>query len=95
MFEIPPQIIRPPRNTTDNLYSQVSLFCEVAGSPTPRVTWYKDGLIIDDGDSNIQQFTIYELGLKERGFYHCEVTGRVEGETVKLISDNAVINIKG
>ena len=92
---IPPQITKHPQNTIDNLYSQVSLFCEVTGDPRPLVTWYKDGEMIDDGDSNTYQFTIYELGLKNRGFYHCMVTSRVDGEIIKLKSDIALVNIKG
>ena len=67
----------------------------MSGTPTPWVTWYKDGKVVDDGDSSIYQYTINELGLKERGFYHCEATSRIGGEMITVVSDTAVVNING
>ena len=88
-------IINPPQNTTGELYHQIYLSCEVSGSPTPRVTWFKDGKMVTDGDSSIYQFTISELGLEERGFYHCEATSRVNGEMISVVSDIVIVNIRG
>ena len=88
-------ITNPPQNTTGELYHEVSLFCEVSGSPTPRVTWFKDGETVTDGDSSIYQFTISELGLEERGFYHCEATSTISGNIVRIVSDLAIVNIRG
>lgn len=94
-IELPPQITTPPQNVTGDLYGRLSLTCEVSGIPTPRVTWYKDGEMVDDGDPITNYFIINELGLDERGFYHCEAMSRVGGEIVTVVSDIAVVNIKG
>ena len=92
LYEIPPSITSPPKNTTSALYSEVSLSCQVTGNPTPRVTWFKDGQEIF---TDIYTLTINELGLKERGFYHCEATSRVDGEIITVVSEVAIVNIEG
>ena len=64
----------------------------MTGNPTPRVTWFKDGQEIF---TDIYTLTINELGLKERGFYHCEATSRVDGEIITVVSEVAIVNIEG
>lgn len=69
--------------------------CEVYGYPQPRVIWFKDGQIVTDNDFNEYSFTIQELNLKARGFYHCEATNAINGRENIVISEPAVVNIKG
>ena len=79
-----------------DLYGQLTLTCTVTGSPVPRVTWYKDGEVVSDGDANTNELTIVEMSLKDRGFYHCEATGRLlNGGSITLSSDTVVVNISG
>ena len=79
-----------------DLYGQLTLTCTVTGSPVPRVTWYKDGEVVSDSDVNTNDLTIVEMSLKDRGFYHCEATGRsLNGGSITLSSDTVVVNING
>ena len=91
----PPTITGPPQNITAELNSRVTLVCQVSGNPQPRVTWYKDDVIITDRDANEYSFTIEELNLKKRGFYHCVATNIINGRVHHVISLPAVVNIKG
>ena len=79
-----------------DLYGQLTLTCTVTGSPVPRVTWYKDGEVVSDGDVNTNELTIVETSLKDRGFYHCEATGKLSsGEIVTVVSPIGVVNLRG
>lgn len=91
----PPTITAPPQNITAELNSRVTLVCRVSGNPQPRVTWYKDDVIITDRDGNEYSFTIEELNLKKRGFYHCIATNVINGRVHRVVSPAAVVNIKG
>ena len=91
----PPTITSPPQNITAELNSRVTLVCQVSGNPQPRVTWYKDDVIITDRDANEYSFTIEELSLKKRGFYHCVATNDINGRVHRVVSPAAVVNIEG
>lgn len=93
--EIPPAIVNPPQNTTAALYSTVTLSCNATGTPTPRITWYKDGIPVSDDQSNPNEFIIDELSLSNRGFYHCQATSRINSEIIQITSGVAVVNIIG
>lgn len=41
----PPVMMKGPENRTVLEGNDVTLFCEVGGSPTPNVTWYQSGMI--------------------------------------------------
>lgn len=84
-----PQFTAPPQNTSRPLNSILTLSCTVSGVPMPRVVWYKDSQLVTDGDSDDTVFTIRELGLKNRGFYHCEA----ENPSGRIKSSTAVVNI--
>ena len=90
-----PMIVDPPQNLTGDLYSRVTLSCTVTGNPQPRVTWYKDGQVVKDQDFNEYTFTIQELGLEDRGFYHCRAANVIDGVAQYASSYPAVVNIKG
>ncbi len=93
---VPPRIVNPPQNTTVDLYGQLTLTCTVTGSPVPRVTWYKDGEVVSDGDANTNELTIVEMSLKDRGFYHCEATGKLSnGKIFTVVSPIGVVNLRG
>lgn len=91
----PPTITSPPQNITAELNGRVILVCQVSGNPQPRVTWYKDDVIITDRDADEYSFTIEELNLKKRGFYHCVATNIIDGRVHRVVSPAAVVNIKG
>ena len=84
-----PQFTTQPQNTSRPLNSVLTLSCSVTGIPSPRVVWYKDSQPVTDGDSDHSVFTIRELGLKNRGFYHCEA----ENPSGKITSAIVVVNI--
>ena len=62
----------------------------------PRVTWYKDDEMISTVGGGDSELIIMETSLKDRGFYHCEATGRsLTGDVITVTSDTIVINING
>lgn len=72
-----PQFTSVPSNVT--AYEMTTLLCSVSGSPTPDITWLKDGVPLDTSDP---RFTPSPQGLGIRGLqgsggaslegvYHC------------------------
>ena len=90
-----PKIIQPPRNTSGNLYSTVSLTCRTTGNPIPTILWYKNDMLIsnDNTDPSVLMFT--ELNLNDRGFYHCEAKSLIRGNIISVNSSSAKLNISG
>lgn len=82
-------------DTIGQLYDQVVLTCVATGNPTPTITWYKDDEVVTDFDGNFFQFTITELSLEQRGFYHCEASNVVDGSKMVATSPTVIVNIDG
>ena len=91
LFATLPQFIKQPKSSSHPLYSSLMLECSVTGIPTPRIVWYKDSTPISDGDDDDSVFTIRELALPDRGFYHCEARNAMG----RVNSSVAVVNIDG
>ena len=49
-FSVPPSFTTIPINQTVNEDDQTIFHCAATGNPTPRITWYKDGIIVGEGD---------------------------------------------
>ena len=94
IIEVPPVILAPPVNTVGELYSQVTLICEVSGVPEPKVTWFKDNVIIINDNRDPTRLIINELDLDDRGFYHCEASSIISGKEMKVTSKPAIVNIQ-
>ena len=86
---IPPTITNPPSDTLAYLYSQVELTCVATGNPQPIIHWFKDGKRLFTSDADPPILLIEEMGLDDRGFYHCEATNSA-GKDVSMV---IVLNI--
>ena len=87
---IPPTITKPPSDTTADLYSEVELSCVATGNPQPIIHWFKDGKRIFMSDADPPTLVIEEMGLNDRGLYHCEATNAAG----KDVSVSSVLNLK-
>lgn len=79
------------------LSMRVTLTCGVEGIPQPNITWYKDDIQLVGEMSNT--LILDEVGLDDRGRYHCNATNFNPNEdTVKQLVDvskDVVLNIRG
>lgn len=51
----PPIIELGPANQTLPLYTPANLVCQASGSPTPVITWYKDGVPVVAASPKVTQ----------------------------------------
>ena len=87
---VPPTITKHPSNTTADLYGEVELTCVATGNPQPIIHWFKDGKRISMADADLPTLLIEEMGLDNRGLYHCEATNTAG----KDVSVSSVLNLK-
>lgn len=95
VIEIPPEITEPPVDTVGQLYSEAVLSCVPTGNPQPTVHWYKDESRLTNAVADFSMLVFPELGLKNRGFYHCEAFSLQVGQTVRVASESVILNIEG
>ena len=90
---IRPTITKPPNDTVADVYGEVKLTCAATGSPQPTIHWFKlkDGKGISITNADPATLLIEEMGLDDRGLYHCEDTKRAG----KDVSVGSVLNVKG
>ena len=63
--------------------------CIADGNPQPNIEWYKNGGIINEAKAF--QYT-FELGLNDRGWYHCKAVSNLRGgSTLSVSSEPAVL----
>lgn len=77
----PPIILRGPVNQTLPLKSVAHLECAATGTPTPIISWYRDGIpVISSNRINMTEsghLTIQELNRdKDQGLYTCVASSR-------------------
>lgn len=77
----PPIILRGPVNQTLPLKSVAHLDCAATGSPTPIISWYRDGIpVLASSRINMTEsgaLTIHELSRdKDQGLYTCVASSR-------------------
>ncbi|XP_063792751.1 hemicentin-2 [Pseudophryne corroboree] len=76
---VPPRIFgATSENVSAVLHSSLSLVCDVQSHPSPDVTWYKDGQIIQPGKGLLvmpggQVLQIARVQLSNQGTYMCKV----------------------
>ena len=90
-----PKITQQPTNTSGNLYSTVNLTCRATGNPIPTILWYKDNMLIPNGNNDRSVLMFSELSLKDRGFYHCEARSLIRGNIISVNSSQVILNITG
>ena len=66
----PPVIVDPPAPTSVRVGQTVNLTCTITGTPTPSITWFKDGRIVEG--AIFQYFYIPSVRPADRGYYECE-----------------------
>ena len=92
VIEIAPEITQPPVDTSAVLYSEVVLTCLATGSPQPAVKWYRNGArLFEDADVDSPTLIVPEMGIADRGFYHCVASNSVGS----VVSGTVVLNIDG
>ena len=87
---IAPTITKPPSDTTADMYGEVELPCVATGNPQPIIHWFKDGKRIFMSDADPPMLLIEEMGLDDRGWYHCEAINTIGID----ISVRSVLNLK-
>nr|DBA18217.1 TPA: hypothetical protein GDO54_016492 [Pyxicephalus adspersus] len=77
----PPMINPGPTNITTVVNQQITLMCEVTGTPKPRVAWKKNEILINmDMDQNIYRFLssgsliILSPAVDDTGLYVCSAS---------------------
>ena len=81
--------MEPPSAITGRAGQAINLTCTVTGSPTPSITWLKDGTVVVNA---IFQFLYFPMVKPEdRGSYVC-VAENSEG---RAMSPNALLNLDG
>ena len=87
VVRIHPVISSPPVSTATSLYSQATLTCQAIGNPQPVIHWFKGSARVSTDSADSPTLLIEEMGLDDRGFYHCEASnpvGSSVSETVTL-----------
>ncbi|XP_069842937.1 hemicentin-2 [Dendropsophus ebraccatus] len=90
MVHVPPRILGArSENASAILHSSISLVCEVQSHPSPEVTWYKDGQILQPGRGFLimpggQVLQITRVQLSNQGIYTCKVQNPA-GSAEKMI----------
>ena len=90
IITIPPTITNPPNETTADLYDTVELTCVATGNPQPIIHWFKDGKRIFMSQADFPTLLIEEMGVDDRGLYHCEATNSAG----KAVSMGSLLNLK-
>ncbi|XP_075041291.1 hemicentin-2 [Mixophyes fleayi] len=79
LVHVPPRILGArTENVSAVLHSSISLVCDVQSHPSPEVTWYKDGQILQPGKGFLimpggQVLQIARVQLSNQGMYMCKV----------------------
>ncbi|XP_018408468.1 PREDICTED: hemicentin-1 [Nanorana parkeri] len=86
-----PLIIPGPRNITTAVNHQITLTCEVTGTPKPRVEWRKNGLLINmDMNLNIYRFlssgslVIISPAVEDTGMYVCSASNEAGHDEISV-----------
>lgn len=70
--EVEPTIVDPPAPTSARVGQAINLTCTATGSPTPSITWFKDGNRV--AGAVFQYLYIPSVGPQDRGYYYCVAT---------------------
>lgn len=75
----PPSFVRKMVDKESQAGSTVSLQCMAAGSPMPKVTWFKDGVLLEQTERHFftaegQVLIIVKLKTSDEGRYSCNIT---------------------
>jgi len=81
----PAAITSSSSNTVAVEGSSISLYCNTAGNPPPKITWIKDGnnTVLNTGES----FTLNNITRQQAGDYTCKVVNGIGSE------DNATVTV--
>ena len=74
VVRINPEISSPPVNTVASLYSTATLSCLATGNPRPVIHWFRNGERVSATSADSPTLLVEEMGLDDRGFYHCEAS---------------------
>lgn len=94
----PPKITKQPKNMTESAQRKLRLHCRASGKPTPRVTWFKNDIPLNNDkritikenrrDSRLQ---IKNIDVGDSGVYRC-----VARNLLGNVSSQAIwVNVKG
>ena len=76
-------------NVNGRLGQNVSLICSASGSPTPAITWFRNGMLIDG--EIFPSLNFPSLSPEDRGFYFCMANNTVGS----IRSDTVLVSIQG
>lgn len=89
-----------PKDQDVSKGEQVRLQCYVYGQPTPSVTWFKDGVALEENEAEgraveVDKSLVIQKARRnskhdDSGVYYCYATNEVGSAR----SENAVINVK-
>ena len=83
---IHPEISSPPVNTAASLYSTATLSCLATGNPRPVIHWFRDGERVSNASADSPTLLVEEMGLDDRGFYHCEASNPSGSSVSKAVT---------
>ena len=92
-----PRIEQHPSSIVVNTSDPVTLECRASGKPSPKITWYKDGQLIQlpnaklslihDSNLFIMSATLGKGNKSDSGVYYCKASN----ELGEAISSNATL----
>ncbi len=82
---VPAAIVSSSSNTVETEASNVTIYCNATGNPTPNITWRRRGssAVLHHGESYI----IYNINRNQAGDYICSAWNKIEDK------DNATVTI--
>jgi hypothetical protein len=87
--------IRPQNKTVKEDSINVTFTCSASGNPSPTLAWSKDGIAINQNDTNVllgenkQTITIGKVQRSDAGAYICSAINKI-----KTVSVSAYLNVQ-
>ena len=87
IFPEPPEILIKPEDKEIKLGDSFSIRCSAKGKPVPTIKWYKDGKLLQEGETLL----VVNSTSRHEGTYQCEANNKMFNTTDVATANVSVI----